>query len=419
VKPRSRFKYTENDLAAIEAEAAERGGDDLRLRDNYLFSSLFNRENGVQDGRALSRREWIETFFTIKPKAAGLQRITLNPAQRRLHSTVEKMIRLNLPVRIICLKARQQGFSTDIQAMMFEDVLRGQNKRGLIVADIDDRAEMLLKIANTARKNMPKSERGDSRWDFKMDSRAAYQLAWGDPITGSIDITSSQTSGAGRGGTLDCLHLTETAFWKDAASQAVGILESLPDLPGTMAFNESTANGDSGWFRDEFWRAWEERDRPLWDRKSSWVSLFFGWWEHPDYRWTKTFGAGREFPARLSAQIFHTVDAEEEWLLQQRYFQRGAGWKTVDYDQLAWRRKKIADYTGKGGVDKFNQEYPSRPEVAFMSSGFKVFDQDVIQRKLREAKKPVWTGTIEEPFARVGAPSSYDDEAFEDQIINP
>lgn len=409
-----RSEPSDEELKELREKVAKVAGTDVRYADNLLFTSYFTKQGGLFNP---NRREWIERYFTIKPKAASLQLLKLNPVQRRLHGLVERMKRLGIPVRVIILKARQAGISTDVQAIMFEEVLREKNRRGLIVADTDDRAEMLLRIANTARKNMPKHPEGDV-WNFRMDSRAAYQLAWSDPINGSIEITSSQTSGAGRGGTLDVLHLTETAFWRDAAEQAVGILESLPDLPGTMAFNESTANGDSGWFRDEFWRSWEERHVPLMDRKSSWVALFIAWWEHDEYRWTRTFGVGRTLPPSLVMDIHKTLDEEEEWLLTQKYFVRGVGWKNVDYDQLAWRRKKIADYSGKGGRSMFDQEHPSRPEVAFMASGAKVFDAEKIQRMLREVRPPVWRGTLEDPSRPLDhAEPAVDEEHFQDQIL--
>ena len=63
---------------------------------------------------------------------------------------------------------------------------------------------------------------------------------------------------------------------------------------------------------------------------------------------------------------------------------------------------KMADKDFTGGDDpvgKFNQEYPSRPEVAFASSGAPVFDQVEISRRLDAAKesKPVFRGLLMAP----------------------
>lgn len=387
--------YTDEEAERILEDAAKKGGRDQQLAENYVWAATFDHDEGIENSRVLSRRAWIENFFTIKKKDGQLSLLTLNAPQRRLERAILAMERAGLPVRVRMLKSRKMGFSTYVQGVMFERVLRGQNMQGLIVADKDDRAEMLLGIANLARRKMPKSEDYRKSWDFKMNARAMYRLAWEDPINGSIEITSAGTEGAGRGGTPDTLHLSETAFWKNAEKQAVGILESLADLPNTMAFDESTANGDTGWFRNEFWKGWEQRDVPLLARTSPWVSLFFAWYEDDGYRWTKTFGAGRELPVAMVNEIHRTLDPEEEWLLGQRYFVRRVGLKRVDYDQLAWRRTKIA--TTPGGVDVFNQEYPSRPELAFLATGAKVFNQDIIQRKLREVRRPAWTGIVEEP----------------------
>lgn len=405
-------ELTQEDIALYADEARRKAsGEDPRLKQNYLFERLYDAERGHYTRKAFTRHAWIESNFTIKPKNRPLELLVANQTQRRLEAMILRMERARMPVRIATLKARQEGISTYAQAIMFEVILREKNAKGAIVADTDDRAEMLLGIANTARRNMPKDD-GEC-WDFKMRSKAAYQLVWDAPIDGSITITSAETGGAGRGGTLRICHLSEVAFWKEASVTAAGLLESVPDMPGTIAIAESTANGDSGWFRDIFWKAWEERHVPLLERKSPWVAMFFPWWEHDEYRWTNTFGGGRALPDALVEEIKRTLSEEEEWLLKQSYFTRRKGWQRVDFDQLAWRRKKIVDFEEKGGLTFFNQEYPSRPEVAFMATGSKVFDPEKLQAKIRAARGPLWRGSLDEHSAIAANAAVFGDQTFE------
>lgn len=394
-------------------------------RESHAFHATYNRAAGVYSDRQkanlwwyddegklcrlkrrMSRREWIEANFYIQAKNGDIIPLKLNRAQRRFECWVLRMERAGVPIRIIILKARQLGFSTYVQAIMFEKVLRGSRVRALIVADTNERSEILLAMAHLANVEMPKpewmqnivvkevkkgnhtswvAERGidedcDGKWDFRMRSKASSSLMWDSPLDGTIKVTSAEVAAPGRGGTRQLLHMSETAYWANAGQKAAGVLGSLPKIPGTYAFNESTANGASGWFYDDFWRGWKERDVKLENRVFPWVSLFFAWFEHEEYYWTKAWGQGRSMSEKEQRQIVDTLDENEEWLLKQTYFRRwtpddewvqterngklvwarkGVGVRKVGLDQLKWRRTMIQDPEIHHDLNKFRQEYPA------------------------------------------------------------
>lgn len=438
------------ELAALQ-KRVEESSEDQQVRDNYLYAGLFDRTHGVYGDCApapefergpdgvrlartrLSRREWIERYFPIRDKAGKIHPLKLNRAQRRLESWIMQMEMARVPVRIIILKARQMGFSTYVQACMFEKLLREKNFRGLIIADNKDRSKLLLQIADTARTSMTKTRNPQTNepvsWDFKMKSKATSSLVWTEPIRGEIHVTSAETPEPGRGGTRTMVHLSETAHWPDAERKQAGVMASLPTLPGTYGFDESTANGDQGKFRDDFWRAWKQRDVPLFERNDPWHAVFFAWWEHDEYRWTRTYGSGRQIPDKMRETVENSLDEEERWLMKQTTIQRfsptdrweevparsgrrlafkddgtftvktapvekktkrrrvGVGLVAVGIDQLLWRRQKLQDKEIAGDLTLFNQEYPSRPQVAFMSTGRPVFDVEKIDYLLSKARE--------------------------------
>lgn len=435
------------------------------LQDNALFHALYHHKTGLYPRRGaknewrkeddgtwtrlkknLSRREWIEQFFPVRATSGEIVKLILNPTQRKLECTILRMQRAGVPVRVILLKARKMGCSTFAQAVMFETELRGEHVRGTIVADNADRSKLLLQIASIARSHMEKAV-DDGRsipWDFRLTSKATYSLVWDKPIYGEIMITSAETDNPGRGGTPSIVHLSETAFWQNAEGAQASVMSGLPSLPGTMAFDESTANGDQGKFRDDFWRAWKARHEPLLDRTEPWQAMFFAWFEDPNYHWTRSYGLGRTLPDKLTREIEQTLTKEEKWLLGQTYNRRweptdvwaekvtwdreelvlqGSGAKTkivglkrvdcggrlrwvrigigpqrVGLDQLAWRRAKIADKEIAGDMDLFNREFPSRPEVAFLASGRPVFDQEKLGEMLVKAEtvEPIFRGYLVE-----------------------
>ena len=84
--------------------------------------------------------------------------------------------------------------------------------------------------------------------------------------------------GIGRSDTLQCVHLSEYAFWPEGgeskAATLAGILQAVPSRPGTMVIIESTANGCED-FKDR------------WDAavagENDFEPVFFAWFENPDY----------------------------------------------------------------------------------------------------------------------------------------
>jgi hypothetical protein len=388
----------DTDLLDIERAVADVVGDVEKkalVANNHRFWLVFNREDGVW--RHMGRRAWIERYVKIRSKDGTIVPLILNDAQRRLEAQIIRMERIGAPVRIIILKARQMGFSTYIQALIFEMCMRRSYVRALIVAHRKDTSRLLINMAHTMLAQIRRDD--GSKWDFDMTSRATSRLRWNEPINSEIEITSAEVPEPGHGDTCQAIHMSETARWPDAELKAKGVLQILPDHPFTYGFSESTANGDIGYFRDQFWSAWEEEHVPLgsYERATPWVAMFYPWFLHQEYRWTRTYGAGQELPDMLVSEIDGTLDEEERWLLKKEYHARKRGMLTVDYDQLAWRRLTIRSKLG-GDVTAFDEQYPSRPELAFYASGSPAFDGKRIRAllDLAETNPPIWKGDVVE-----------------------
>lgn len=397
-------------------------GDELR--DNAEFVATYDLETGFyargkrpaniwwyEDGELkrlktrMSRREWLEQNYTILDEDKKLVLMRHRTGQRMLECLMLRMERAGVPVRIAVCKSRKHGCSTQIEGLILHNNVRMRNREALVMADTDERAEIVLAMVTTARKHMRKH--ATAMWDFKMASKAAHRIRWGEPIDSMILIASAQREDPGIGATPVDLHGSEVAVWADAKQKAAALFNSIPARPWTYGIMESTARAAWGLFHDTFWAGWEERDKPFIRRTTSWASLFISWMDHEEYRWTKSYGRGKELPQWLVEEIEGSLDEEERWLLEQTYIRRwqpedpwaqredgtwyrvGVGRRKVDYDQLAWRRRKMKDPECQGDINLFNREFPSRPEVAFQSSGNPVFDPTEVQRLSREAKPPV------------------------------
>lgn len=430
---------TEEEFADMVARATLKAGTQKTLVDNYLFAELFNRDTGfyswknkkpiwrqengqwVRYRRRLRRREWIETFMRIQVKSGKIVPLILNQEQRALECMVLRMERAGVPVRITLCKARQIGGSTYIEAVAFYEMMTSTQTKVLLVGDNGDRARMLLEIAGVARTNMPKATDRDTGevtpWKFKMRAKATYTLSWDEPMFSQIRVASAEEDEPGQGGTRRIVHLSESASSTYTQLKIANILPSLPTLPGTYGFNESTPNGGSGWFYEVFMASWKEREKPLLERQHAWVSMFFPSWAHAEYRWTLTYGAGREMTEEQKREINRTLNTDEEWILKQTYFQRwspddewipvsmpdgsvkwsreGVGVHRVGLDHIAWRRAKINDLEIHGDINLMNQEYGHDVNKVFLASGRPVYDIEILGEMMLKTVEP-WQGDIEE-----------------------
>lgn len=456
-----RWQPTHEELDAIIAAVEREAGADAALADNLLFHRLYHHERGIYPRRGakavwrfeggewvrykrnMSRREWIEEHFPLRDIDGRIVTMKLNPAQRMIECEMLRMERAGVAVRIQLLKSRQIGGSTFAEACVYELTLRGEHVRGLVVAHNQDTSKILLGISDVARAQMEKltNEHGTRiPWNFKMKSKASYSLEWEKPIHGQVLITSAATEGAGIGGTRTIVHFSEGARYPPDSGVHQGVMPSLPNRPGTYAFDESTAYGDTGKFHDDFQKAWRNRNVPYGERTNAWAALFFPWFMHPLYTWTAAYGFGKPLPAPKEAEILATLTDDEkkvlgkkilvrwtpdaEWIQEERWgtpklvwedgklvgterategmreakvagkrrggkmvWRRvGVGLQTVTVNQLAWRRARLEDKDMGGDIKKFDQDYPWCPEVAFMASGNPVFDPEWVNEQIEKAR---------------------------------
>ncbi len=319
--------------------------------------------------RLRDRRWYFPSCLKIKTKDAKIVPLTINPAQERLLAALEEQDRAGKPMRVIILKARQMGFSTVTEAVIFHEAATRRNVNALIVAHRDDSTKNLFGMSRRYYDELPEPLKP------MRQASNAQELVFDNPdknearrrkhpgLHSRIRCQTAGGGGIGRSDTLQLVHLSELAFWPgDKAETMLGILQAVPAEPGTLVVIESTANG-----YDEFHEQWERAVRG----ESDFLPLFFPWFEMEEYR--KPVPPGTEWtPAeRELADRFGLAD-----------------------EQLAWRRWCIANNCG-GDVEKFRQEYPSYPEEAFLTSGRPVFDMDALDRRLQAAEEPLLTGSFE------------------------
>ena len=309
---------------------------------------------------------YIPQNLKIKTKDAQLVPLVMNKPQRRLFDALREQERAGKPMRVIILKARQMGFSTLAEALIFHRAATRRRQNAMIVAHRDDSTKNLFGMSKRYYDCLPEPlkpmRRASNAQELIFDNpdRNADRRRKHPGLDSRIRCQTAGGGGIGRSDTLQMVHASEFAFWPgDKVETWIGIMQAVPAEPGTLVIVESTANGF-----DEFHRMWEAAV----SGESDFIPMFFPWFELDEYR--KPVPPGTEWTA-----------AERE--LAERY--------GLDGEQLAWRRWCIKNNCA-GDAEKFRQEYPSYPEEAFLTSGNAVFDADLVADRLQETGAPVSVG---------------------------
>ena len=313
--------------------------------------------------------DYIESCLKIKTKSGTVVPFRLNDAQRKLYAVAKRQQDAGKPVRLIILKARQLGFSTLTEGLIFHACATRKNVNALIVAHREDATANLFRMSKLFYDELPAPVKPMLRASnaqelvFENPSKLRSEREARPGLRSRIRCATAGGRGIGRSDTLQCVHLSEYAFWPDGAdgkaSTLAGILQAVPSLPGTMVVIESTANG----FED-----FKER----WDAavagENDFEPVFFAWFENPDYSMPVVPGT--------------------EWTPEERDLK--AAYQLTD-GQLQWRRWCIANNCG-GSLDMFRQEYPASPGEAFLHSGTGVFDNEQIVLRLEQLPSPAGRG---------------------------
>jgi len=322
------------------------------------------------------RRFYMEQFLKIRTKSGELIKFKLKPCQRKVQEIIDKKRKEGKPVRVICLKARQMGMSTQFEANIFHDTANNPFKNSMIIAHEDKATQNLFAMSKLYYEELPNAIRPMKK--YSNETALTFENPTNDDIAkhdnpglrSKITVATARNVDAGRSATIHNLHASEVAFWDNAQTLMTGLLQCVPDLPGTSVYIESTANGVGGWFYD-FWKRSERGE-------TDYIPIFLAWFEEPDYT--------KDFETEQEKKEFIASASDEEKEMRERF--------NLTWEQLNWRRKCIANNLN-GDEELFRQEYPSTSDEAFIVSGRPQFSIEALRKYEQNKKKPIWQGYLE------------------------
>jgi hypothetical protein len=324
-----------------------------------------------QDSIAKSYSEtslgWQQANLKIVNKKSQLVDFDHNIAQLKVNNAMQLQIENNLPVMLIILKARQEGISTYIEACIFEAINRNMNRHGCVVSADKDATEKVFRMCKTFQDEMPTDN------VLAIDKSNAKEIKYQTPHRSSMLCQTAGKKILGRGGTTQYVHATEVAFWANAKVQLNSLLQEVPDEPGTMVAQESTANGVGGAFHDEYWDAVKRLKRDPHDYRG-YLPIFLSWMIFPEYQ--------TALPKGMSDPPI-TQDFKE---YVRDLLSIG---KSPTPEQIFWAFLKYQNRCGSD-IDLFKQEYPVTARQAFQATGNMVFKTtflDIMETRCRKEPK--------------------------------
>lgn len=281
----------------------------------------------------------------IRTKNGDILPLILNKPQLYIEARLDKQLAETGKVRAIIVKGRKQGCSTYIAGRHYHKVTHRTGQKAYILTHLADATTNLFDMVAMFHKyNNPlvKPVTGASN---------ATELSFPD-LESEYKVGTAGSASIGRSDTIQYFHGSEVSRWPNAEGHAAGILEAVPDEPGTEIVLESTVDGLGNYFANTW------RDAVA--GKNGYIAIFIPWFWSDEYR------------APVPAGFVLTPEDET--------YQAAHG---LDLEQMAWRQLKV---TKLGSDFKFMQEFPATPEEAFSTSGEGSYINPMLVAKARRTK---------------------------------
>jgi hypothetical protein len=313
-------------------------------------------------------KEYIEEYLHIKTKDQRIVPLQLNTAQNLIYQRIREIKAKGRPIRVIVLKARQEGVSTLCEGLIFEKTARYENTNSLIIAHEPESTGEIFAMSKLFYDMLPQNMKPMRRYDNKK------QMVFENPdektrseypgLRSRMIISTADKVKVGRGLTLHNFHGSEVAFWKNGEDLMLSVMQAVPDLPETMVFLESTANGVGGYFYTIVQDAIAG--------KNDFELIFLPWHFMPEY--------SLKFVNKQEKDKFNKTLDDYEKKIKSEF--------KLTLEQLNWRRWAIKNKCG-GNLEKFKQEYPATIEEAFITSAQTVIPKQYIEAQRKFIRQPI------------------------------
>lgn len=305
---------------------------------------------------------WLKNFIKIVDNSGNLVSFEVNKEQKDF---IENMDKYN-----IILKARQIGFSTLSLGLMLYYACTMPHTSYLMLSYDTESVQNLFDRLKSMYESMPDK--------YKIPQKRMNKLELLLQNGSRISVKIASNKGLGRSFTCQILHLSEFAFWSEEQQEKglLGLEQALAKNEKSALIIESTANGIGNNYYNIFTNAYKGH--------SKYKAFFYNWYQNKTQFKTEYDIADKWYRSEMHGERLAAKDLTP---YEKSLFDKGALLK-----QLEWRQWKLQDMT----QDEFNQEFPSLPEEAFITTNVGVFDAGIITERYNHLPLPLKVSEIKE-----------------------
>lgn len=310
------------------------------------------------------------------------------PAQEKLYEIVQeekkrtKDIYGYEQVKLIVLKGRQLGISTEKAMINMDNMIQVPLYNTLVLAHDDETTGLLYDIYKRCYENIPErvdivdhednvikanhpirpetKAKSGKKMEFKMQDEK------GRDIGGRLNVrTAGGGDNVGKGITLNAVHLSEVANYDHFRDVLSSTSQALPRKSDIFLMLESTANGVSG-KGEGFYKLWEKSEQQ-WTRyiegKSNhfdgYRPVFLPWYDDDKYSLPLRGGELTD----LEGIDFGTI-GKKDFLQREEYLMDEMGLSIEQINWYRWCIKNKCSYD----LQEAYRYYPTFPRDAFLAS---------------------------------------------------
>ena len=162
---------------------------------------------------------------------------------------------------LLFLKQGRWGLSTLFEGLIYQDTSTHSLKNSLIIAHEDKATSNLFAMSKLFNEELPEVIRPMIKYSnekalvFENPINDLIEKRQNPGLRSKITVATAGTTEAGRSATIHNLHASEVAFFPNARTTMLGLLQCVPDEMSTLVVLESTANGVGDWFHDMWQKA--------------------------------------------------------------------------------------------------------------------------------------------------------------------